>query len=294
MTTNIRLSSIAIAASVLATFAFAQSPDIQTSTTQTASRTKSVVNSVDNTEKINEARKLWGSGKFEEAIKILEVVIQDDPKSGVAQNLIANCYFELANFDKALAHYNAAQAIMPTSSTIHENIANLYFFSGKNDEVIKYATKAIELEKERDYSYYLLGCVYADQEKFELALTNFDNAIKYNAEDASYEFEAALVYMSMKKNDQAEARLKLALKKDPKFSSAQNMLGVIAWNKDDYATAEARFRDAIQANDKVAIFHANLAGALLRQGKKEAAISAAKVAKSLGMKEHWSFAELEV
>jgi len=242
--------------------------------------------------KIDEARRLISSGKFDAATSLLKEALVENPKDAIAWNLLGNCYFQLDKFEESINAYSKALEIDPKSAVINENMAHVHYWAGHDAESMKFLDQALALDKSRDFSWFLKGLLLRESDKLSDAIQAFQTAETLSPNDIDYKYELGLALVMADRPDEAATKFKQVIALDAKFSLAHNMLGLIAWSKEALAEAEGHFRAAINADEKVGAFHANLAGALLRQGKKDEATAAAKKAKELGLKEHWSFVEL--
>jgi len=118
--------------------------------------------------------------------------------------------------DLALEKFIAAEKAGYESSEMFTFMAWLYGRGNEHpDLVIKYADKAIELDDQNGYIYYLKAYTYADNDKVDEAIKNF-----LQAEDLGYEICALytrLSYLYQLKNDflKALAYASKAIKKFP-------------------------------------------------------------------------------
>jgi hypothetical protein len=91
---------------------------------------------------------------------------------------------------------------------------------------------------------------------------------------------------------QAESEYRQALKLDPKFDECWKMLGDASSHQNKWAEAEKAYREATRLKPGEGYYHAQLASALLKLGRRDEAITAARKAIQLGLEDHEVFDEL--
>jgi len=80
----------------------------------------------------------------------------------------------------------------------------------------------------------------------------------------------------------------------PKDPWARIVLGHACFTDGDFAAAELHYREAIAIEPGNGATHADLAGALLREGKRQDATNEASKAIQLGWRTHWVYKELAI
>ncbi len=92
---------------------------------------------------------------------------------------------------------------------------------------------------------------------------------------------------------EAKKQFEIAVEKDKQNANYHNALGVALCGLQNYSESVSEYKEAIRLHDKAAVFHVNLAAALLKLGQCEDAKKAADEAKRLDPSiEHWVFKEL--
>jgi len=96
-----------------------------------------------------------------------------------------------------------------------------------------------------------IGCAYMNQQLFEKALTNFQQATALDPNLAIARLNQAIAYLNLQRIDEAKAALDAALKQDPKNPHALYNLGLLAKNTGDAQAAIDAFKrvTAIDPND---------------------------------------------
>lgn len=90
-------------------------------------------------------------GEYEAAIKEYKAASRKNP---LAYLYIGNVYFEMKDYEKAEGYYKMAIEEDPQNSDAYNNLAWLYYITGKNlEEAERFALKAIELNPSRSALY---------------------------------------------------------------------------------------------------------------------------------------------
>lgn len=119
-----------------------------------------------------------------------------------------------------------------------------------------------------------LGIAYADQGRFEEAITQYRLAIQARDESGKVHHNLGLVLSQVGRADEAIAEYREALRLDPTYSPAQNNLGIALAAKGQYGEAAAAYREAIRLDPGNVNARNNLGIALAAQGKLDEAIEA--------------------
>src|SRR5579872_4503642 len=91
-----------------------------------------------------------------------------------------------------------------------------------------------------------IGCAYMNQQLFEKALKEFQQAAEADPKLAIARLNEGVAYLNLQKIDQAKAALKDALKQDPKNPNAWYSLGLLAKNTGDAPGSIDAFKHVIE------------------------------------------------
>jgi arylsulfatase A-like enzyme/Tfp pilus assembly protein PilF len=120
-------------------------------------------------------------------------------------------------------------------------------------------------------AHLYLGNAYAAQSKWDAALGEYDAAAILNPSVAAPQFEAAKVLSTRGDHDEASARCRAGLEKEPRSFYGHYTLGVVYQKAGRWPEALKTFSEAVALNDQDPRAHANLAGAAMRTGELDVA-----------------------
>ncbi len=113
--------------------------------------------------------------------------------SGIINNL-ANCYKKIGNSFEAEKLYKKAFELPDLTQRTRYNYAVFLYEQNNYDEALKNALIAVEKDPESYRHYYLLGCIYEELGKLNLAIEYYEKAMALGsdrAKDALFELKKA-------------------------------------------------------------------------------------------------------
>jgi superkiller protein 3 len=151
--------------------------------------------------------------------------IQDHVFSG-------NKFVQDKKYHEAVREYETAVRLDPKNANANLLLGLTLANTGDLDRAAQYSTAAVALEP--SYSgYYNLGLIYANQEKYDLAIEAYEKAVKLNPNSYQAWYQMGLVYSTALKFDKAVEAYEKAVQLNPKFASAYQGLGsAYYWNSD--------------------------------------------------------------
>ena len=113
------------------------------------------------------------------------------------------------------------------------------------DVALPYARLALEFNVDKPVMLTLLGDIYTDMQRFEAAIESYDQTPPGSALRSSADIEIALSLQKLSKRDEAQAKLKALLEREPKNLEAWTTLGNILRNNEMYGPASEAYAKAI-------------------------------------------------
>lgn len=177
------------------------------------------------------------AGRTEEAIRIFEGVLKENPRMSDGWETLAQTLFQAGRMAEARRAFDRVIGFDPGRSSAHISIAKLERMAGRAEAARQHAEIATKQDP---------GGAYEFLAELELGLGRFD---------------------------EAEAAARKSVAADPSRPMSHYALGLAAARRSDFAGAEAHFRSAIErsASDSGQTFanlHSSLADCLARMGRE--------------------------
>lgn len=261
-------------------------------------------------------KSLYNSKDYEEATAFVQQATKDNPKDLDVFILAGDIYFELDKLDSALYFYRKADDIKSKQGHILRKIGKTLSIKGNHQEAIKQLrnlvelepknslnhlelgkafikadsirqaelviTKAREMNKKIPDAYVALGDLYFAQKVYELARSNYEEALALdeNLTEARVKLATAYYWLGNKELDEALSQelFKRSLKewnivtqKDPKNAKAFFEQGKILWLANRFGDAASSFYQFIKLRPSASLGRWYLAQCLFEVGKCDSA-----------------------
>jgi tetratricopeptide (TPR) repeat protein len=219
--------------------------------------------------------------EYDKAIADLNKAIKLDPKSAPAHNALGAALGRQGKRDEALAEYRKATELDPEYAPAHSNLGGILSEQGKLDEAIAECRKAIALDPNYVPAHSNLGVALRDQGKLDEAVAECRKAIALDPKYAKAHCGLGNALDDQGKRDEAVAEYRQAIALDPEYAPTHNNLGAALWKQGKLDEAVAELRKAADLDPKSAPAHSNLGVALLDQGKLVEAVAECRQAIAL-------------
>jgi stress-induced-phosphoprotein 1 len=174
-----------------------------------------------------------------------------------------NNYYKNKQFNEAIAAYDEAISLDPTSMTFHSNKAAVYFTQKKYEECIDSCQTAVQIGNDNRAPYEERAKAYTRAAKAYQKMNDLDNAIEMckSAQLESYDKTTQRLLKTL----ELEKKQKDALdyQDDDKAEEAKQ-LGNTHFRNKDYGEAVKAYEDAVKRAPKNATIRNNLAAALCK------------------------------
>ena len=124
------------------------------------------------------ANEIYSQGKFAEDVKLYDKAIQLHPNLEYAYNNRGNAYFNLRNYNAAIADYNKALNLNPNDSLAYNNRGNAYTVFKNYKAALADYDKALAINPNYFYAYNGRGNAYVYLGNYEQAIQNFNKALE--------------------------------------------------------------------------------------------------------------------
>ncbi|MCA2775721.1 MAG: serine protease [Microcystis sp. M135S2] len=193
---------------------------------------------------------------YEQALTVINQAISLVPNNPNYYNEKWAVLSELKRYDEGLAAINQAINLAPRAAWYY-NRGNLYYYQQKYDLALSDYDKAIELNPNYAYAYYNRGNLYKNLQKYELALADYDKAIELNPNYAKAYYNRGVLYYDQKKYELALADWNKAIELNPNFTDAYYNRGNLYYNLQKYELALSDYSKAIKINPNFALAYYN-------------------------------------
>jgi Flp pilus assembly protein TadD len=149
---------------------------------------------------LREARELIQKGLFDQAAKILEDQVKQDPTSVDAYNLLGIAYAGENDYVRALDAFQRALTLAPNSVTTHNNLGNLYVSQQKSDLAEREFKKVLSIAQTNRDANYNLGLLLLAKGAPAAAIEHFERVHPLNVETR---FNLVRAYLQAGKTTQA-------------------------------------------------------------------------------------------
>ena len=118
-------------------------------------------------------------GNYNQAITILNELINRHPLNAVDYNNRGLIYFQSGKLQKAFCDYNTALQLDPHLASAYNNRANYYAACGELDSALADYEKALDLNPSYVRAWINRGITLRDLKKYEEAVENFEIALLF-------------------------------------------------------------------------------------------------------------------
>ncbi len=138
-----------------------------------------------------------------EAVPQLQMVVMEDPKLALAQNVLGFCLFQEGQYVQAAAAYGRASELEPGRSLYAHDAALAFERADQNAQALHFAERASAAASASAQDHALLGKLYAASGRNQDAVRELRHAAEMNPELDSAYYLLARTYMQMGDRQQA-------------------------------------------------------------------------------------------
>ncbi|MCA2699507.1 MAG: tetratricopeptide repeat protein, partial [Microcystis sp. M179S2] len=209
---------------------------------------------------------------YEQALTLINQAISLLPNNPNYYNEKSSVLSRLKRYDEGLAAINQAINLAPRAAW-YSNRGVLYQDQQKYKLALDDYNKAIELNPNHANAYVNRGILYYNQQKYELALSDFSKAIDINPNDAEAYSNRGGVYYNQQKYELALSDINKAIEINPNYAVAYYNRGNLYYNQQKYDSALADYNQAIKLNRNFANAYVNRGALYYNQRKYELALA---------------------
>ena len=229
-------------------------------------------------EKINSVITLFSSGKIQEALDDVEVLIKDYPNEPVLFNICGACYAGLWQLDNAVKFYEKALVIKPDYAEAHYNLGGVLQDLGQLGASIESYEKALAIKPDYAEAHNNLGNVFRESNQMAAAVKSYENAIINKPDYIEAHYSLGISLQDLGQLDGAVKSFEEILAIRPSFAEMHNNLGVLHQELDQLDVAVVRFEEALVIKPDFAEAHNNLGNVLQELDQSDEALKSYKKA----------------
>lgn len=224
---------------------------------------------------------LFKARNFTQAIERADHFIAAFGPRTEALNLIAQSFFSLGDYRKAVEVYKKILLQIPAHPETHNALALCHGRLKEYDKAVKHYRKALELNPASAEAHYNYGALLGRLYKYKSALTHFERAVALKPNHQAARKSLGIYLFKLGDLDAAAATQKAILDNDPDDAETMINYGVTLRAIGDFETAFSYYQNAIQKSPNNSSAHTNL-GLLYRDmGQYENALARCQYAVDL-------------
>ena len=217
---------------------------------------------------------LYSQGQLLQALKQVEVLLQQFPSSSFLYNICGAVYKGLGQLDASIEAYTKALAIKADYAVVYSNMGNALQEKGKLEEAIEAYNKALALEPNFADTWNDLGITLHEKDKLEEAIEAYSQALAIKPDYAESWNNMGNSLKSQGKLDEAIEAYKKAIDIKPDYADAWNNMGITLHEQGELEKALETYNKALAIKPNHAEVYFNMGNALQMSGKLEQAIEA--------------------
>lgn len=208
---------------------------------------------------------------FEASIVFLNQALEKSPMNDNLLYSRAHRYNKLGKTSLALADLEKSKTIEPGHWETYYLFNKIYSDTEDYVAAIKYASLGLDY-RDDEYFYNMRGWDYYNNDNYELAVLDFEQAIEINPEDANSFNGLAATLNEQGLFNEAITNIEAAIELDGNSTFRFNELGSNYDELDNLKQAEKYFRDAIASGEATSTTYNNLGWAFIHRKQFQSAI----------------------
>jgi len=158
------------------------------------------------------AKQLIKFSQYKEAIKILNLALQLNPKEENLWIALSEAQFKAKDSDKALLSLDKALVINPKNASIYFTKGSIYMNSKHLENAISMLNQGLLLDNKNETGYFQLGNAYLMLKEYTKALDTYNKVTKLNHNFWQVINNQGLILYEINKKKEALSKFKLAAK----------------------------------------------------------------------------------
>ena len=205
---------------------------------------------------------LLNSGRPDEALRVLDGALAEDPSNAAAHGLMALCLLDMNEAPRALESAERASGEAPEWAFPRYVHANVLLRMGKAKNALLSAQDAVSLDPEDPDYHALVASCYVGMSRWREGLESAECGLELDPEDDRCTNIRALCLRQLGDVDEAESALRVSLAHDPDNAWTFQNLGFAALQAGRHEEAIGHFRESLRLDPTDDISRTGLATAI--------------------------------
>ena len=200
-------------------------------------------------EKLDKITELMSNGEFNEAISLINPILEEYPNNIILMLDLAYSYANLSRYEKAVDLYTKIIELAPENSSGYTGLGFIYRKQGKNEAAIKEFTKGILYAPDNAIAHFEKAEALFEIDQYEEALKSYYKALQFSGAETEAEtlHRIAQVNLGLKNYDKTIKIANDVLSRDPGYISASNIIATAYYLMEDWKNAELHFEKYLKA-----------------------------------------------
>ena len=199
---------------------------------------------------LSSAREMGLEGKADEAVRMIQGIIADDPAVGDAHFALGNLYLRQRKYADAIAAFKKALELKPDDSFAVMNIAGAYQALGRIDDAEQFVLDYLKTGFRDSQLLYLLGNMNYRRKSYDKAIGYFEQCLAENPRSASAHNGLAAIYLTRNDLTKAEEHIRAALGLNPRLQSVRYNMAQLLERQGRLPEAADYYRQEIEDSPK--------------------------------------------
>jgi len=191
---------------------------------------------------------LFEIGRYKEAIPYFKSAISEHIDDYTGKFLLANCFFQINDIDKAFNLTLELRRLEPDDSDIYFLLSQLYLHKGNDKEALLSIDKAIEINPYRENYFGQKSYVYLYQKKYNDALDFANEGLNINPKSTFCLNARATALTKLNRKDEVVDTISDLLNDNPENAYSHANAGWSYLENNDTKKALTHFKQALQLN----------------------------------------------
>ena len=211
--------------------------------------------------------------QFEDAAAAFRHSLQLDPEDVKSVNNLAQSLWSLGRREEAIRQFRRMTAMSPESSLAWIELGKVLEEAGRQAAADDCYHKALTVQGNSEPDLVALARFCRSRGWLEVAVTNYDAAIKLKPGDGNLRLEVGQSLLVLKRYPEAAQHLAEAVRLNPGSPEAHLLYGLAVGQQDRAVVAEEQFREALRIRPDLLEARVDLGIALVKEGRAREALS---------------------